>query len=366
MARFLLTHNFFRFEGDFFFQRCEPELLVEIDDPYDEIVIGDTIKLHCLTNSTEAKELRLVLNGTNVNMTLKQTMSKFELTNAKENHTGLYTCQYCSQSACSRPSEELNIYVKDTLKEPNIIVEPHMIVQPGQVVTITCSTLYSDVMFSFYKNNVLLMEDTKGGNYSSYQIKNAREKDMGQYSCCYRKKIDNKIIHSESSNPLLIQIKEIPKPSIAWEADPNGNGTVRIFCRTPSKYNKIWFQLLMDEENLVDEVTVVNKDYGMFVINDPAQIKQNFYCTYKIMIDYNYAYSKLSYPLSIVEGDDDYTTHNSIRLLLSTAIFIFMGIILYKHFHTLQRIKQPPLPERSLSQLARGMKETDVIMDTYQ
>ncbi|KAM4652866.1 leukocyte immunoglobulin-like receptor subfamily B member 4A [Discoglossus pictus] len=307
----------------------KPILLVAKE--HGEIIMGETVKFQCTNYSTKPEEFFLNLNGTNTSVIMKQDESEFTISNIMQNNSGLYTCHYCYQSACSEPSDAMNIFIRDTFPQPSITVVPRKIIQPGQDITITCSADYSDIVFSFYKNNKLIKEDSNGGKQFSYDIKHATEEDNGQYECNYKTKPGNKVeVYSRFSNPMLIKVKDLQQPSISWEADPKDNGTFRIYCTAPDIYTRMWFQLLKEDKTIEDEIEVVKAKNVTFTIRYTKHKIIKYYCMYRIRIDDSFADSFLSDLIQI--GAGNYTTVNIIRLVLAAVIFVSIGFIVYKHF----------------------------------
>ncbi|KAM4651743.1 osteoclast-associated immunoglobulin-like receptor [Discoglossus pictus] len=273
---------------------------------------------------------------------MKQQTPEFTISNIQPNSSGIYTCHYCYQSTCSKPSDAVQIYIQDTFPHPKITVVPKKIVHPGQEVTITCSAPYPNIIFSFLKNNKLIKEDANGdangGSQYSYTIKHAKKEDSGQYSCSYKTKPDFKpTIHSLSSNPMMIKIIDLPKPLISWQADSEDNGTLNIYCTAPSGHRRVWFQLFTDGKDIQEAVEVENNNKVTFTVMEPKQTKQKYYCIYRIKMGDTLADSAFSDMVYI--GSGHHTTLNIIRLLLAAMILILAGFITFKHFTDFQKIE---------------------------
>ncbi|KAM4703989.1 natural cytotoxicity triggering receptor 1-like [Rhinophrynus dorsalis] len=334
----------------------KPVLEVVTNHPEDVIVIGDTISFVCATLSTNTKKFYLHCENTNV--TLEQSGSEFIITKVTSSYTGMYTCKYCNQDLCSEYSEPVYVYVRDTFPEPEIIVRPRKTVKPGDHVTIMCNAPYENIKFLLYKGDELIMEDANGGNTFSYEIKHANEQHVGQYMCSYTTKPGNKLqMHSRKSNPMMIRVKVLPKPSISWEAVSHDNGTHKIHCTAPNKYRRMWFQLLNDSKDVEDEIEDINENSVTFTIKDLKHSKAKYYCMYRIQMMDDFVDSIVSEEAFIGE---DHTTGNIIRLLLSGMILILIGFIILKHFNNFRETEELP-PDLPSARVRYVRKENEKV-----
>ncbi|XP_075046581.1 immunoglobulin superfamily member 1-like isoform X2 [Mixophyes fleayi] len=317
----------------------KPSLEVLINDADDEITIGDTIRFNC-TNSTNAQKFFLTKRQSNV--TREQINSMFTITNVNIEDSGMYTCKYSWNSEVSEPSDPVDIYVSKIYPPPTITAEPRNIVQPGEDITIKCTAPYSHIIFTLYKGDTVVKEDDK--NPFLYNIRNAEEKDVGQYSCIYRTKKDNELqIQSTFSNPTTIQIKELLRPFISWSYDPKHDTQLNISCRAPVKYRMMWFQLLNASKGIEEEINNVRVNEVTFVVLNADHSEKIYYCMYRIQIGDHFANSVISDPIitwGVNEGSQ--RIENIIRLLLSVLILIILCVIIVKHFNSFQEPKRLP------------------------
>ncbi|XP_063797720.1 immunoglobulin superfamily member 1-like [Pseudophryne corroboree] len=325
----------------------KPNLEVLTDNTDDVIIIGETVHFHC-TNSSNADKFFLTKETNSINVTREQFESTFAITNVNNNDSGLYSCKYSCNSEISEPSDPVDIYVSNRYPPPTITVVPRNVVQPGEDITIMCSASYSNIIFTLYKGDTLLVEDAK--NPLSYIIRNAKEKDVGQYMCNYRTKPDNELqIQSTYSDPMIIRIKELPRPSLSWSSnsDTANDAVLNISCTAPVKYKRMWFQLLNTSKDIEDEIKSVSENHVTFVIRYPDHSQKKYYCIYRIKMGDHFADSIISDPAIIWAGDDNgHIKGNIIRLFLSVLILMLMSVIIVKHFKSFQETKRhlPNLP----------------------
>ncbi|XP_018430087.1 PREDICTED: immunoglobulin superfamily member 1-like [Nanorana parkeri] len=337
----------------------KPILEVFSSDPNDVIIIGDTIWFHC-KNATNAHKFYLT-NDQDNSTTRQQETSEFAIADLSISNSGKYTCKYSRNTDISEPSEPKFIYVKDKYPPPAITVKPRKIVRPGEDITITCDTPYREIKFTIYKYSVWITDgDT---NPFSYVIKEAGEKDVGQYCCGFQTKSGNKTqIQSDFSDPIMVQIRDLQSPTVSWEVYANDDKSVKIKCQAPVPHPRnIRFQLLNSSEGIEEEIEGVAENHVTFNISSPNHIQKKYYCIYAIRIGSNFARSAISKPVSI--WGDDYTTVNIIRLLVSAFVLILLGVILVKHFEIFQETEESP-PE--LPRARRMQAEKPEYTERYQ
>ncbi|KAE8593805.1 hypothetical protein XENTR_v10019327 [Xenopus tropicalis] len=330
----------------------KPSVSLFTSDPDDVIMEGDTISFLCETPYRNAKTFFFTCLKTNV--TREQSQSKFTINEVTQNHSGGHTCKYCDQSSCSEPSDPEHIYVRDTLPEPIISVKPRRIVHSGDSITITCSASDEDIIFMLYKDYKLVKEAAASSNTTSYEIQSIRKENAGQYMCWYKKTKNNRVIQSQPSDPLMIRIKDLPKPSVSLEFANSDNGNVSIHCTAPGTYSRLWFQL-MRENKMVEQETVGTKE-ATFTIRD---LNEKYYCIYRIRLGTDFAYSELSDMIFL--GKRDHTTGNIIRLILSAILLIATGLILLNHISEYQNLEDlpPDLPSARVLFVTQS-EETEV------
>uniref|UniRef100_A0A8C5R245 Ig-like domain-containing protein n=1 Tax=Leptobrachium leishanense TaxID=445787 RepID=A0A8C5R245_9ANUR len=311
-----------------------PILLLITNDTEDVIVTGDDISFVCSSTFPDSERFKLFRGS---QMILEQSDPTFNLLEVTIDVSGSYTCQNCYQSTCSEPSEPEIIYVQDTFPSPMITVTPRTIVLPRERVIVTCSTTRSDIMFLFYKDNTLVKEDIIGGNQSTYEIESASEKDADYYRCIYKAKPGSKYqIASTISNPLRIQVKDLPRPSISFGVDGYEGRKMNIHCTSPYQHGKsVWFQLLDGNKTLVSETRAEHTN-ATFTIERPLHSKRKYYCVYHIRMGQDFAYSQISDHIIIGDGTD-FTRGNTIRLLLSVLILVVAGVFIWKHCNCFQK-----------------------------
>ncbi|XP_053307485.1 immunoglobulin superfamily member 1-like [Spea bombifrons] len=319
----------------------KPTIILYTNDPEDVIMAEDNISFVCKTD-VKAERFNLYNNSS---LILQQTEPTFNLSKVMSKQTGVYKCDYCYQSTCSETSDPEYIYVKETFPEPEITAKPRKIVHSGDNITITCRAPYPNLHFFLYKGEQEVMNDIAVGNEVSYTIESASNKDIGQYVCIYKTKKDSTYqMESARSNPIMIRVKDLQRPSITIGVDPRDSENVIIDCKSPTIQNWKWFQLLNDSKDVENEIQS-DKNTVQFTVNRTEYSKKRFYCIYRIRIGDDFADSKLSYSI-IVDQVIDYTTNNIIRLLLSAVILLVLGVIVWKHFRFLQERTQylPTLP----------------------
>ncbi|XP_075459319.1 immunoglobulin superfamily member 1-like [Ascaphus truei] len=325
------------------------------------IMIGDTILVSCnLKDGSGAHNFSL--SNTNTDTVRTEKKAEFTFTNIMESESGLYTCSYCVQSGCSDPSNHVEIYVRDTFQQPTITVIPRKIVQPGASITIKCEARYANMAFTLYKDRAIVKQETTDGKVFTYHIKNAAESDRGQYMCMYQTKPDNnrRQIKSELTNPMMIDIKDLPKPSITKEDD---NVTIWIHCTAPAKYSEIWFQLLGDQDTLNFDIREEQNNKVTFNITERS--KKTYYCLYRIRVVDDFADSIHSDQLYIgEEGVAAYTISNIVRLLIAAVLLIAAGCFCFKHYFPLKTEERPPELPHARDKLVKGAKDNQLVCES--
>ncbi|XP_044134108.1 immunoglobulin superfamily member 1-like [Bufo gargarizans] len=315
----------------------KPILQLVAEDPQKNVMKGDNITLSCITGSGSI--FYLVHEKSNgKNETREDSHGKFSFMNIQIEQDGDYSCKYCNDHRkCSELSSPLNIYVRDTFPRPDINISPQRVVQPGATITITCSTHYSNVEFSLLKNNVIV-KNSSSGNQLSYVISNAKNSDMGYYSCIYKSGTSG--MRSMRSNPMKISVLALPAPLMTWEEAPSDSSKLRINCRAPDnlEYNEFFFTLL-DGRKVIEEITAIGINVT-FVVTKPKYTTKE-YCMYRVKVDYDYADSLQSFVQ--LESNRSWML---IRHILSALILMLIGIILLLHFKDFgnKHEKQPDLP----------------------
>ncbi|NP_001121201.1 Ig-like receptor 2 S homeolog precursor [Xenopus laevis] len=309
----------------------QPTLFLYTNDPDDVIMEGDTISIFCETKYRNAKKFFLTCLSTNE--TIEQKGSHFSLSQIT---SGAHTCKYCDGASCSEPSDPEHIYVRDALPEPIISVTPSKIVHFGDRITITCSAHYENVIFSLYKGNKLVKEAAASTNTTSYEIQNIGRENAGQYMCWYKKTTNNRLIQSHPSDPLMIRIKDLPKPTVSLEFPEGDSGSVIIHCAAPRTDSRMWFQLLRENKIVEQEKEDTQENKATFTIKD---LNEKYNCIYRIRIGTDFADSKLSDVVFLGKGD--HTTGNIIRLIFAAVVLIATGLILRKHLSEDQNLEEP-------------------------
>ncbi|KAM3923333.1 uncharacterized protein RB166_012399 isoform 2-T2 [Leptodactylus fuscus] len=334
----------------------KPILEIETEDPYDVYMIGSTVYLNC-TNSLNAKKFYWIKNG-NKETIKEQTNHIFAITNLNTTDSGYYTCQYFSNSEYSEHSESMYLYVRDQYPPPTITVEPKAIVQPGEDITIICNSLYPDVAFTLYKGRVVV-EETEN-NPLTYVIHNTHKEHAGRYSCRYSKLQ----MQSSFSYTLMIDVKALPRPEIAWEVYQEGK--MKISCIAPEQSKRMWFQLFNESKDVIDEIKAVKENQVDFEVPHRKQPLLKYYCMYRIRMGNMFADSIVSDAAIIGEESftpQDYLLGNIIRLFLSAIILIILMIIVVKHFRRSQRHKRlPPKLPAPRKKLAVDSEYTQMVV----
>ncbi|KAG8567942.1 hypothetical protein GDO81_013839 [Engystomops pustulosus] len=183
-------------------------MLKQVKEDPGYIMKGDTITLKCIKESGEVNMFYLVHEKPNgKNESQQQSTGEFLFRSIQKENNGDYFCRYCNQKACSEFSSPLNIFVHDVFPRPHINVSPQRIVHPGTTVTITCTTVYSNVEFSLFQNNTIFKNGNDGGNQFSYVISNASQGNVGFYSCMFKSKTNG--MRSVRSNTMKISVLEL-------------------------------------------------------------------------------------------------------------------------------------------------------------
>ncbi|NP_001121200.1 Ig-like receptor 2 L homeolog isoform X1 [Xenopus laevis] len=314
----------------------QPTLSVITNDPDDVIMEGDTISFFCETTYGNAKRFFLTSLGTNE--TKEQSGSQFTISQITSYYSGAHTCKYCDQSSCSEPSDPEHIYVRDTFPEPIISVQPRKIVHSGERMTITCSAHFDNIIFFIYKDNELVMEAAASRNTTSYEIQSMAKQNAGQYMCWYKKTTNNRLIQSHPSDPLMIRIKDLPKPTVDVEIPKAEVTSVRINCTVLGTNRKLWFQLLREDKTVEQEVEDTEQTKVTFTIMDR---NEKYYCIYRIRIGTDFADSELSDMIFLGKGLADYTMGNCFHVVLSAILLIATGLILFNHIRQKQNRREP-------------------------
>uniref|UniRef100_A0A803JM56 Ig-like receptor 4 n=1 Tax=Xenopus tropicalis TaxID=8364 RepID=A0A803JM56_XENTR len=269
----------------------QPNLVLSTINGADKIMLGDSVHLDCETASQ--KVYTYSLRHADSNVTVEQSQSKFKLNNVQRNMSGTYTCRYCGAEECSEDSEEEYVYVWESYPAPSITVTPRRIVLPGSNITITCSTPYSNIILSLYKYNGLITELVKEENSITYHITNASNQHIGQYFCKFKTKPGGAVqMKSSESNPMMIRVEDIEKPSITCEPQPKENGKIRIYCAASNKGKYMWFQLLNDNHGIENETEGI-KNNVTFLIEQSTRPKKSI-CMYRIRLGDDFADSRYS------------------------------------------------------------------------
>ncbi|XP_073513903.1 uncharacterized protein [Phyllobates terribilis] len=313
----------------------KPTLEISTEDPNDVYLIGSTAYLNC-TDSLNAQRFFWRKEG-NKNPIAEQVTPTLAFTNLTKNDSGLYTCQYGRNSELSELSDPMYLYVSDRYPPPTITVEPRSIVQPGQDITIMCASSYPKIVFTLFKDNAQIAENSN--NPFMYVIHHANKAHAGQYSCMY----ENLQMESDFSESLMIDVKAIHSPSITWEE--NEEGKLKIICTAPEENKNMWFQLFNESKDVIDEKNVVKQNQVNFIVPYLEKSHRRYYCIYRIRMGGDFADSLISDAAVIGEGTSrarDHTMGNITRFLASTMILILLTVILVKHFKYSQRYKPRP------------------------
>ncbi|XP_069597150.1 immunoglobulin superfamily member 1-like isoform X1 [Ranitomeya imitator] len=334
----------------------KPTLEIVTEDPNDVHMIGSTAYFNC-TDSLNAQRFFWRKEG-NKDPIAEQVTPMLTFTNLTKNDNGLYTCQYGRNSELSELSDPVYLYVSDRYPPPAITVEPRSIVQPGQDVTITCASPYPKIVFTLFKGNAQIAENSS--NPFIYVIHHANKAHAGQYSCIY----EDLQMESDFSEPLMIDVKAIRSPSITWEETEEGK--LKIICTAPEENKNMWFQLFNESRDVIDEINVVKQNQVDFIVPYIEKSHRRYYCIYRIRMGRDFADSLISD--AAVIGEDtfrtrDHTMGNIIRCLATTMILILLIVILVKYFkyRYSRRYKSlPPVLPASRKKLAVESEYTQV------
>ncbi|XP_063292041.1 immunoglobulin superfamily member 1-like [Pelobates fuscus] len=333
---------------------------VKDDSSRNEIMVGDTVIAKCETASPKAVTFYLRYTKGMVTTWVNQTADPtFTFANIKKDQSGNYICLYCNQSTCSEPSDRVYIYVRDEYPQPKISVSPRKILLPDESAIITCSTHFSNITFSLYKDKVKIMNYPSGQKTVSYHIDKATTSDNGEYNCIFQRTLDDsQTLVSSMSNPTLLRVKDLPKPTITDE-DDNSRNKIRFYCIAPSMEQMLSFQLLSERKGIESQIRATNAKNATFIIDRPKHTTQ-YFCKYYITMDFDMAYSRRS-DGKIIKGID-YTTINVIRLLIAALVLILLGGILWKESNNFKTSQEdlPKLPS-ARGKSTRISKATDVI-----
>ncbi|XP_072012939.1 immunoglobulin superfamily member 1-like isoform X2 [Engystomops pustulosus] len=330
-------------------------MLKQVKEDPGYIMKGDTITLKCIKESGEVNMFYLVHEKPNgKNESQQQSTGEFLFRSIQKENNGDYFCRYCNQKACSEFSSPLNIFVHDIFPRPHINVSPQRIVHPGTTVTITCTTLYSNVEFSLFQNNTIFKNGNDGGNQFSYVISNASQGNVGFYSCMFKSKTNG--MRSVRSNTMKISVLELPHPLMFWEEDPSDTKMLRINCTAPynREYNRFLFTLL-DGSKIIEEDVTAEDQTVIFSVPKPKYTTKQYRCLYRVKIDFDYADSLYSIEEIKAKG----FLILIVRHILSALILILTGIILLLHFKDGRNSdeKPPDLPPVS----ARYKRKTKIV-----
>ncbi|XP_056398134.1 immunoglobulin superfamily member 1-like isoform X2 [Hyla sarda] len=262
------------------------------DDPMDVDMVGGMVYLIC-NNSSNAKQFYLRKNGSD-DIIKEQSTPIFIMTHLSKSDNGLYTCQYKTTSELSELSDPVYLYVNERYPPPTITAEPQSIVRTGQDVTIMCNSSYPNVIFTLFKGDSQVVEKT--ANPFIHVIHNMTTEHTGQYFCSY-KKLN---IQSDFSSPLLIGVKDLQKPSLIWE--PYDEEKLNISCTAPEMAKRMWFRLLNESKDVIDERKNVKQNQVDFFVPHLEQSYAIYYCMYRIRIGGNFADSLISDAAVIMEA----------------------------------------------------------------
>ncbi|XP_069492740.1 immunoglobulin superfamily member 1-like isoform X2 [Ambystoma mexicanum] len=245
--------------------------------------------------------------------------TQFNIPGAEDRDEGEYTCQFKSQSTpleWSEPSNTLDVTVREHYFEPSIRVLPNRVIKKGSKLAIHCSCRRPNMQFLLYKGNERLQQKDPEGQEATFDISGASEKDVGQYICYYCTRTDQPKVCSEISDPLIVNVTDLAKPTISWEIDADVEGGYAILCSAPEQHRGSWFSLY-SEGHLIEEDKA-----GALAIQVRFPINQStleYQCMYRVEVSGALADSPLSN--SVIVGND-FTLVSNIRFLLSGLVLI--------------------------------------------
>ncbi|XP_043539894.1 uncharacterized protein LOC122544686 [Chiloscyllium plagiosum] len=218
------------------------------------------------------------------------------------NDPGEYWCAYQARIAGrlidSETSVSVLVPVFDRPAEPEISLNLNFTtVIKGELLLLTCKapTQDSDKMFYLYNNNNSLEAVppiiTKGRQIGIFNITETVNPGVEQYKCMYSMVVEERLISSKQSNPMILTIKDhILKPTclLEFHGYPTAKGqNVTVNCTAPIPYPSMRFIFYEFSQTLIDSTQVLSgqSSAAMDILVPPFRSKNIEYsCRYQVDI----------------------------------------------------------------------------------
>lgn len=299
-------------------------------------IMGENITFIC-QGPHGGLNFTLIKDG-NVTQELRSSgkQAEFHIKGVQEGDEGEYSCCYrlpSNSSALSKSSNTLDVTVQERYTEPSIVVRPQCMIPRGTDVVIICSCQRQNMRFMLFKDSGILQEKDADGEEATFYITGARDKDVGQYICSYRSRLDRPEVYSHLSDPVIINVTDLPKPWINWEYDPAIEGQYIIFCTAPEKYEGSWFRLY-NEADLISEEKA--EGHMMQVPFSVHQTAGEYRCLYRVPVSGDLANSPFSKSVTIGAGESliDFSRGNNIRFVLAGLVIALIVLVIAEDWYS--------------------------------
>ncbi|XP_077319577.1 Fc receptor-like protein 3 [Lithobates pipiens] len=194
------------------------ELYIHINEPLfylllkansSELVEGDRMTLTCDIipgSHRQTTELQFAFYRGGRNLQRFGLSDQYGVQSAQLEDSGNYYCEVITTvSSAKKRSKEVNIYIQEVFKKPNITVIPYPVME-GDEMTLMCVTSLSPLrqgtklQFAFYRDGWIVQEFNL---YDQYGVRSAQLEDSGNYSC--EVKASSRLV--KKSSVVFIQIK---------------------------------------------------------------------------------------------------------------------------------------------------------------
>ncbi|XP_077323957.1 Fc receptor-like protein 3, partial [Lithobates pipiens] len=194
------------------------ELYIHINEPLfylllkansSELVEGDRMTLTCDIipgSHRQTTELQFAFYRGGRNLQRFGLSDQYGVQSAQLEDSGNYYCEVITTvSSAKKRSKEVNIYIQEVFKKPNITVIPYPVME-GDEMTLMCVTSLSPLrqgtklQFAFYRDGWIVQEFNL---YDQYGVRSAQLEDSGNYSC--EVKASARLV--KKSSVVFIQIK---------------------------------------------------------------------------------------------------------------------------------------------------------------
>ncbi|XP_069056889.1 osteoclast-associated immunoglobulin-like receptor [Pleurodeles waltl] len=302
--------------------------------PERNVIIGENLTFIC-QGPRGGLNFTLIKDG-NVTQELHSSgkQAEFHILGVQEGAEGEYSCCYrlaSNSSALSESSIILDVTVGEYYTPPSLVVRPQSMSLRGTDVVIVCRCQRQNMRFVLYKDSEISQEKDADGQEAKFYITGASAKDVGQYICCYRSRSDHPKAYSHLSDPVIINVTDLPKPWINWEHDPGTEGEYIILCKAPAKYGGSWFRLYNDAVLIREEKAEGHVTQVSFSVNHTSGV---YRCLYRVPVSGDLANSPVSKSLAI---GVDFSRGNNFRFVLAGLVLTLIVLIISEDWFSRKR-----------------------------